>query len=430
MSSPGDSPDRPAGYLELIRGNRSFRQLWYGQITSLFGDWFNLIASASLVAQLTGSGMAIGGLFVVRMLAPFLVSPLAGVAADRYSRKRLLVLTDLTRAVIVLGFLLVRTREQVWLLYALTAVQLALAGVFFPARNAILPEIVSRRQLGAANALTSATWSVMLALGAAMGGLVAGRWGVYPAFVIDSLTFLASASFIGRIRYRSGTAEPESEGPLREALREYVEGLRYLTRRRDVLVISLHKPAMMLFVSGAFDVLQVSIARDVFVIGQGGGTSLGLMYAVVGVGSGIGPIVVRRFTEDREVSMRVALALAYLVMAAGLLTTSSLASFGVVLLGAMLRAVGGGMIWVFSTQLLLQLVPNHVRGRVFSTEFALMTLSMAVSAATAGWALDHTPVGIPGMLYGLAVLTLIPGSLWGAWIAARHPWPPGPRGVD
>jgi MFS family permease len=430
MSSLADRPERPAGYLELIQGNRSFRQLWYGQITSLFGDWFNLIASASLVAQLTGSGMAIGGLFVVRMLAPFLVSPLAGVAADRYSRKRLLVLTDLTRAVIVLGFLLVRTREQVWLLYALTAVQLALAGVFFPARNAILPEIVSRRELGAANALTSATWSVMLAVGAAMGGLVAGRWGVYPAFVIDSLTFFVSASFIGRVRYRGDHLQPDSEWPLREASRQYVEGLRYLERHRDVLVIALHKPAMMLFVSGAFDVLQVSIAKDVFVIGQGGGTSLGLMYAVVGVGSGIAPILVRRLTGDRDLLLRMALAVAYVVMAVGLLVASSLTSFGVVLLGAVLRAVGGGMIWVFSTQLLLQLVPNRVRGRVFSTEFALMTLSMAVSAATAGWALDHTSVGISGMLQGLAALILIPGSLWGTWVAAQVLRPPKPRGTE
>jgi hypothetical protein len=72
-----------AGYLELFRGNGDFRNLWYGHVVSLFGDWFNLIASASLVSSLTGSGLAVGGLFVVRMLAPFLVSPIAGVAADR-----------------------------------------------------------------------------------------------------------------------------------------------------------------------------------------------------------------------------------------------------------------------------------------------------------------------------------------------------------
>lgn len=421
MSVPNHDSSRAVGYMELVRENPNFRQLWYGQITSLFGDWFNLIASAALVAQLTGSGMAIGGLFVVRMLAPFLVSPLAGVAADRYNRKTLLILTDLVRAIIVLGFLLVRTEEQVCLLYTLTALQLALTGVFFPTRNAILPDVVSHQELGAANAITSATWSVMLAMGAAMGGLVAGGWGIYPAFIIDSLTFLLSAFFIARVRYRWDAAQHESEGTLAEALRQYVEGLRYLKHHLDILVISLHKAALTLFVAGAFDVIQVSIAKDVFVIGKGGGISLGLMYAVVGVGSGIGPILARGFTGDRDRPMRAALMIAYAAMAGGLLITSTLASFKIVLIGATLRAIGGGMIWVFSTQLLLHLVPNKVRGRVFSTEFAFMTLSMAISAATAGWALDQTSLEISGMLQRMALLTLIPGILWTLWVSLRAP---------
>ena len=68
-------------YVKLIRENPDFRNLWLGQIVSLLGDWFNLIGSAALIATLTGSGVAISGLFVVRMLAPFLVSPVAGVVA-------------------------------------------------------------------------------------------------------------------------------------------------------------------------------------------------------------------------------------------------------------------------------------------------------------------------------------------------------------
>lgn len=165
------------GYVALVRGNRAFRQLWFGQIISLLGDWFNLIAAASLVAELTQSGLAVGGLFVVRMLAPFLMSPIAGVVADRYNRKRILVATDVSRAAVVLFFLLVREPGHVWLLYVLTAVQLGISGFFFPTRNAILPDLVSDRELGAANALSSATWSVMLALGAALGDLVSGTWG-------------------------------------------------------------------------------------------------------------------------------------------------------------------------------------------------------------------------------------------------------------
>lgn len=408
----------PVGYSTLVRNNANFRFLWSGQIISLLGDWFNLIASASLVAALTQSGLAVGGLFVVRMLAPFLVSPLAGVAADRYNRQRLLILADLGRAITVLGFLLVREAQHVWLLYTLTAIQLGISGVFFPTRNAILPDIVSRRGLGAANALSSATWSVMLALGAALGGIVTGGWGIYPAFVIDSLTFLLSAALIAQIEYPRTPALDEAEKTIGAAFRQYVDGLRYLGQHADTLVIALHKAAFALVTTGAFQVIQVALAEEVFVIGEGGGTSLGLMYAVVGIGTGAGPIIARRFTGDRDRPLRIALALAYASTALGLATIAPLAGFGMVLVGTLLRGVGGGTGWVFSTQLLLQLVPDRVRGRVFSTEFALFTLMNATGAAAGGWLLDATGLGISGVLWWMAGLTLIPGALWILWITA------------
>jgi len=95
MTHKGENMEGRVGYLDLVRNNANYRNLWFGQIVSLLGDWFNLIASAALIASLTQSGLAVGGLFVIRMLAPFLVSPIAGVIADRYNRKNLLIITDL-----------------------------------------------------------------------------------------------------------------------------------------------------------------------------------------------------------------------------------------------------------------------------------------------------------------------------------------------
>jgi len=407
--------NQPAGYAELIRGNIDFRYLWSGQIVSLLGDWFNLIASASLVATLTQSGVAVGGLFVVRMLAPFLVSPFAGVAADRYNRKHLLILTDIGRAITLVGFLFVREPDQVWLLYALTAIQLALSGFFFPTRNAILPDIVSRRELGAANALSAATWSVMLAFGAALGGLVAGQWGVYPSFIIDSLTFLASAALISRVAYQHDPALAGSDKSVGAALGQYVDGLRYLWHKKDNLAIALNKGAFGLMVAGIFSVVQVALAEQKFVIGEGGGTGLGLLYATMGVGTGLGPIIARRFTGDRDRSLRIAIGVSYAVASLGLALMATLASFGIVLVGTSLRGIGGGIGWVFATQLLLQLVPDHVRGRVFATEFAFFSLASATGSAAGGWMLDNTALGISGMLWLMAALVLVPGVLWALW---------------
>nr|WP_290668454.1 MFS transporter [Ardenticatena sp.] len=404
----------PIGYVTLIRENRNFRALWLGQIVSLLGDWFNLIGSAALIANLTQSGFAVGGLFIVRMLAPFFVSPVAGVVADRYNRKQVLIITDLLRAGIVLGFLLVRRPEDVWLLYVLTALQLAISGFFFPTRSAILPDIVSRDGLGAANAISSATWSVMLSLGAALGGLVAGQLGIYTAFVVDACTFLLSAFFVMQVNY---TTSPVLDGTMSiaTAIRDYIEGLAYLRHHLDILMIALQKTFVALAVSGGFQVVQVVLAEQVYPIGEGGSTSLGLMYAVVGIGTGIGPIIARIFTGDREWPLRWAIFVSYLFSAIGLLLIAPLGAFWGVLIGMLLRGVGGGIGWVFSTQLLLDLLPDRVRGRVFSSEFAMFTLANAISAALVGHALDLA-ISLSLLVLIMAILSFVSALVWGGWL--------------
>jgi len=414
-----DERSGAAGYVELLRTNTSYRNLWLGQVVSLLGDWFNLVATATLVQQLTGSSAQVGLLFAVRMLAPFVVSPFAGVVADRFDRRRVLIVADLVRAVVVLGFLVVDDPAEVWLLYVLTFAQLALSGFFFPTHRAILPDVVARRDLGTANALGSATWSTMLAFGAAAGGLVAGHFGVYPSFVIDSATFLLSATFLARVRAPRG-AVPAMRGGLRGTIHEYFEGLRYLRRHVDIALVACHKAANSLLVAGGFQVVQVALAEQVFVIGSGGSTSMGLIWSAVGFGTGVGPIFIRRFTGDDDAKLRRALARSYFVTCVGLLVVATADSFAMVLFGSLLRGIGAGTGWVFSTQLLLHLVPDRVRGRVFSTEFAILTLASAIGSYTAGWAVDQPGFWITGTLLTMAGAILVPGALWTVW-TVRHP---------
>lgn len=405
-------------YVELVRENPDFRNLWFGQIVSLLGDWFNLIGSAALIATLTGSGLAISGLFVVRMLAPFLVSPVAGVVADRYDRRTILIVADLLRVAIVLCFLLVREAETVWLLYVLTALQLGVSGFFDPAKNAILPDVVTPRQLGAANALSSVTWSVMLAFGAALGGLVAGTWGVYSAFALDALTFLLSAFFIFQVRYRQQPEQKSQGKSIADALGEYVDGLRYLLRERDILMIASQKGLIALAVAGGFNVVQVAIAEKLFVIGEGGSLSLGIFLTVFGIGTGMGPIVARWWSGDRDGPLRQSIVIFYGLTSIGLLVLAPLADFYSVNLGMFVRGFGGGVVWVFTTQLLLQNVPGAVRGRVFATEFALFALASAIGAAWTGFALDN--LDISGTLWLMFWLNFIPGAVWLWWTVRRN----------
>ena len=407
-------PVKPSSnpYLQLIRGNRNFRLLWSAPIVSLLGDWFNFIAPAALIAQLSGSGLAIGALITVRMLAPFLVSPIAGVVADRFDRKRILIWSDVSRALVVLGFLLVHEPSQVPLLYLLTALQLGLSGFFYPARTALLPSIVPPHEIGVANTLNSATWSVMLALGAGIGGLVSGLFGVYPAFILDSLTFAVSVLFLFPIKPTPrvpDAAQVEVSTP--GGLELFNEGLDYLRRRRLILATVLHKAAVSLFISAGFQIVQVAIAKDVFPLGHAGGISLGLMFAATGVGTGLGPILARRFTGDSKERLSWAIVVGYALASLGLVLTAPLWNFPAVVAAIFLRSLGGGIVWVFSTQLLLQVVPNRILGRVFGTEFGIFTLAGAFSAVITGWAVD-TPLGLSGTTFWLGIFSLAPMVVW------------------
>jgi MFS family permease len=412
-------PQPPIGDLPLIRSNPDFRNLWLGQIVSLAGDWFNLIASAALIAQLTGSGVAVGLLVVVRMLAQFVMGPIGGLLADRYNRKNLLIASDLARAVVVLGFLVVDGPEEVWMLYVLTALQLGLSGLFIPTKDAILPDITRPEELGTANALNATTWSTMLALGAALGGLVAGEWGLRPAFIIDSLSFIYSAFLIARVRY-SFSDVPTARMTAAGVFREYFAGFGYLRRHPDILLIATQKAAQALSVSAAYQIIQVELASKVFVYGDGGSTGLGLMYAMVGLGTGVSPLVARAFTGDRPRDLRRAIGWSYIVTAAGLLVASTLASFGVVLFATFLRGFGVAVAWVFSTTLLLQKLPNEVRGRVLGSEYALFTLMNALGAPVAGWVIDHSANAVPRLFYGMTGLVVVFGLVWAVWGIRRN----------
>ena len=168
--------------------------------------------------------------------------------------------------------------------------------------------------------------------------------------------------------------------------------------------------------SSGVQIVLVEIAKKHFVIGVGGALSLGIMYCMNGIGSGIGPIVARRWTGDRDRPLRTSVSWGYLIASIGLAVTASLYNFGIVLFGGLVRSIGGGIAWVFSTQLLLQRAPNEIRGRIFGTEFALFTLMGGASSLITGALLDRFQ--LQTILNGMAVLNLIPALLW--WLWYRH----------
>jgi len=406
-------------YLNLLRRNLNFRYLWWGNVVSLLGDWFNLIASAALITQLTTSGVAISYLFLVRHIPVFLFSPIAGVIADRYDRRNILIVTDLLRAVTVFSFLFIRSADQLWLLYLLTAIQFMLSALFNPARSAILANVVDQKDLVTANALDSFTWSTMLALGSFLGGVVASLFGNQTAFMMDALTFILSAWLVSRI------VLPKREraiGAGQSNWLEFAEGLRYLWFVPVLLIISLVKAAGS-FVWGAINVLEISYADHVYplsstALGQGlslenGGTAtLGLIYVVSGLGTGLGPILIRRWLGDSTKRLMVGISIGFLFTAVGISMLGLVSNLSAFLGSTFARTVGTGTIWVFSSVLLQMLIPDKVRGRVFAFEFAILTLTQSLSIFGAGYFLDTLEWRLDQITLAFGSLGVVVFILW------------------
>src|SRR5688500_5095784 len=290
----------PVGYIDLLRRNRPFRQLWLGQVVSQIGDWFNTIALYTIILNLTGSGRDVGLLLVARFVPSFLFGPLSGVVADRFSRQRIMIISDLLRAVVVLGFLFVRSADQLWIIYVLTVLQLGLSTFFEPAKTAAIPSIVEDRELVAANAISSVTWSVMLTLGAAIGGVITGWFGTDVAFILDAATYLLSAALIARIRVQKRPRRQRQKLSLGRALgiTETIEGIRYVKERPRVLALLLVKPAW--GIGGGILTLLAVFGERIFPVGKSAATGIGVLFAARGIGTAVGPIVARRIAGEGE----------------------------------------------------------------------------------------------------------------------------------
>jgi MFS family permease len=409
-------------YISLLRRNVQYRNLWLGRLISNLGDWFNLLASAALITQLSGAGTALSYLFLARLLPFFVMSPIAGVFADRYERRAIMIATDILRAITVLCFLLIRTPGQIWLLYVLTVFQFILSSLYTPAHSALLSNIVEPDDLVTANALDGFTWSTMLAVGALLGGIAAGLFGTTIAFIIDAVSFLFSAFFVARINASGRSAPVPHEHGSGGGLFQFVAGMGYLRARPFILGVALAKAGGAL-AWGAVNVMEIPLAQEIFPIHGNGSLTLGLLYCASGLGTGLGPLIVRRWTGSGFRNQLFAILGGMVALCIGILGLGFSPSIGWVLVASFLRSLGSGTIWVFSSSILQSIVDDDYRGRVFSFEFAVLTLAQSISTLWAGVGLDQLHLDVQGVLLWTSLIALVSAAMW-AFFQARskmHP---------
>jgi MFS family permease len=400
-----------SSYLHLLRSNANYRRYWLSGCVSQIGDWFNYIALFVLLNQLTGSGKAVSWFLIAKHLAPAIFGPAAGVIADRYNRKTVMIGCDLIRVAVVLGYLFVRNPADVWLIYLLAFSQEAVWTFSNPARQASVPDLcTSKEELSIINGLSGASWSVMLATGAALGGFFTAQLGWQAAIIADSLSFLLSAGMMATVVLPKREKKQESTFSLGRLTGwdDLKEGVVYVQAQPKIAALLLVKSGWAL--SGGVLVMLAVFGEQVFATGgQGGGS--GILFAMRGLGAAIGPILAWRLFGEGSTAMRQVVGKAFFVYAAAYVLFSQAPNM---LLAAVWVCCGhacGSIQWVFSTTLIHRSVEDRFRGRVFSAEMALLTLVMSLSIWLTGKAME-LKVDPRQIVLVLALISLLPGIGW------------------
>src|SRR5271168_2597366 len=407
-----------ASYLRLVRGNRNFRRLWLAQIVSEIGDWFYTLSIYTLLLQLTGHASSVALALVLQVLPQTFVGPTAGVVNDRLRRKHVMIAADLVRFGVVLAMLLVRSRSMVWLVYPLLLAETIMAAFFEPARSSVIPTIAARGEVLIANTLSSATWSVNLLIGASVGGVVAAFFGRDAVFILNALSFLASAVLIGGMHF----AEPHAESAVPLRPRDLVdfspvlEGIRYIRNHRTLLPTVFAKGGE-LMIGPSWVIFTVMGAHEFAVHWRGidpaRGAMLGMSILLGGRGLGalVGPLVSARWAGRSDRRLQLGILFGYLTIAVGYGTLGSSRTVWMAAACAMLAHAGGSTVWVFSTTLLQLHTDDRFRGRVFSIDLGFSMLTIAAGAYLCGRLLD-AGVAARTVASATGLAMLIPAALW------------------
>ena len=397
--NPTYDADRPVGYWQLIKQNSRFRTLWIAQLISMAGDWFNSVAVLGLVLQLTRSGFGASLVLLASTVPMFFLMPIAGPVADRFDRRTLMILANLFSAAVSLLFILVKTEDMVWLLYVANILLIVSASFFSPASSASIPNIVTRGELFAANALAGASWGVMVMVGSALGGIVSTLLGRDIAFVINALSFLIAAGLIARVEIPSPHVTNQPLSPVKD----FIEGMRYLRR---------YLPALALvgielgwgFGVGVVVLLSV-LGTQVF---QAGDAGIGVLYAGRGLGVLMGPFVVPVIAGNDIKKLRRAVWLSFMLAGLGYLIVALAAwnnTLWLAFLGLMVAHFGGGVVWAVGSILLQITTPDRLRGRVLSVNSGLGTLGSGISTLFFGLALQAGSSPMTLAVVGAAIFT-------------------------
>jgi MFS family permease len=375
------APSAPPAPQHPLR-ERNFRMLWAGSAISAVGDQFYLVALPWVVLQLTGSAVAVGTILMAVAIPRAVLMLLGGALTDRISARRILMSTASARTVLVtvIGFLLWWHLLQLWQLYVL-GFFFGVADAFaWPAATTLLPSVVKREQLVAANSVFQTTGQLTTIAAPAPAGLVIKALGTAWAFFIDAISFL----FIIAALWRLPDPPKAASAAKPPVWRSILDGIAYV--RRDVPLRSLMLVAAMLnfCISGPMGVGLPYLVKTKF----GSAAAYGLVISAMAAGGLSGALLAGIVKIKRR---------GLLLLGACVVISAGIASMGLLghlwLIAAVLLLLGcsAGVANVHIAAWIQQRIDATVRGRVFSVlmlaNFGLIPVSLAVAGLLIAWSL-------------------------------------------
>lgn len=453
-------------YRALLARNPDFRRLWTGQVVSEIGDWLNNIAVLALAIELAGparQGHAVAVYAVARHLPLFLFGPVAGVVVDRADRRRVMIAADVARAVLALGFLLAQKFSTLPLIYAVGASLFSVSAFFNAAKRATLPNLITRTDdLLAANSLSASTTAGTIAVGSALGGLIATFAGRETVFVINAATFVLSALMISWIRlpvtdfglrHADSKSPGVDEGIINREPQMISPELEGLSRRpanstsRALLKSVIRNPhsaisrAFSDFRAGLRYVRSDGVLAGVFVVAAGWGLGNGaaralysvfgarlgeqaaagwlarpkdfgisVLFVAMGAGGVIGAPLARRFNSAGGTSLGARMGRSLLFDGCGLFLFSLMPNLWGAAAVLVAREMNYAVWWTAQQTIMMRRTDNAFAGRVFATHETVTTLAMVCAIYAAGAAADTHGIRVVAAVGG-AIIALS-GATW------------------
>jgi MFS family permease len=351
------------------------------QVVSYLGDWFAFVALAGLVEDVTDSRFLVSLVLVSMTIPGLFMSPIAGSFADRFDRRKILIVVSVLQAFAAL-LLLLHSAAGIWITFVAQCLIAGLAAFVGPSSSASVPNLVDNDDdLRKTNALFGSTWGTMLAVGAALGGVFAAAFGRNAAFIANAISFVvAGALFAGVKRpMQSERAATTSTTRRVRPIADMKEAIHVARQDKIILALLCSK---MTFAVGAGIVSQLAVlASNVFNVGDAG---RGLLIGVRGIGSGLGPIIGARIAGRDMAKLLKVCGFAGLIFSVCYLGAALSPFIGMAAVFIALAHLSGGAQWTLSTLGLQMQSPDHVRGRVMAGDMALVNLMIGCTSILAG----------------------------------------------